>query len=45
MQRCRDGASGPHTIRSYLTPERCWALPLHCPDIKGLHVLFDQAVA
>lgn len=44
LPQCREGASGPHTIRAYLRPVRHWAFPLHCPVIQHPHRLLSQPV-
>ena len=45
MQRCRKGASGPQTIRAYLTPQRSWALPLDTDFLQDPAALLDRGFA
>ena len=45
MRRFRPRASGPQTLRAYLTPERCWELPLDYAGVKDPQALLDEGFA
>ena len=45
MKRVRPRASGPQTLRAYLTPERCWELPLDHAGVQDPQALLDEGFA
>ena len=45
MKRFHRDAPRPQTLRAYLTPERCWGLPLDHAGVKDPHALLDEGFA
>ena len=45
MRRFRPRGSGPQTLRAYLTPERCWELPLDHAGVQDPQALLDEGFA
>ena len=45
MKRFHRDAPRPQTLRAFLTPERCWELPLDHAGVKDPHALLDEGFA